>query len=519
MLRLFPTRRFQELKKFKRFVAPCLTKREVPRFRPVSSTSRPPTDFVRLYNTGNPMWKDALQPKKDQSEETETIDLDKWKSVMRSQVTSEEKLHINDEEEVSVYNESNEEQVGNLKDGCLLDATRNLVEMWRQAGRLVPHEMTDEEVQALAELHTKSSKKKYLKHLAIKERHKRVNKEKQQQRKLEKKALEQNKGQDISAEEGDDQKQQDLKNTFLLQYWTKSLDKLLAWRSAQAMMFNQPLVFDLTYESNMSRRELENAVSQLMEVEGWNRRANEPFHLHFCNLQPDGAYKKELLKRYGAEAWSRLFITCSDRQHVDMFPREQLVYLTADSPNVLRTFDHSKIYIIGALVDRSIQSGLSLANAKRLKLATARLPLDEFLHWEMGAKNLTLDQMVRIMLTIKETGKWEEALKFVPHRKHDGFHYQQKQNEIPNNQGRGVTKYGSREDGDRQLRSGERTSKNGGRTLYRPQNQYVFTSGDRMAEVPGGRGKLATSREHMSLKNSMKGKRGPGKAKMWWEDE
>uniref|UniRef100_A0A3B4WFB1 tRNA methyltransferase 10 homolog C n=1 Tax=Seriola lalandi dorsalis TaxID=1841481 RepID=A0A3B4WFB1_SERLL len=234
-----------------------------------------------------------------------------------------------------------------------------------------------------------------------------------------------------------------LKNTFLLMYWSRSLDKLLAWRSAQAMLFNQPLVFDMSYESNMSRQELENTVSQLMEVEGCNRRATEPYHLHFCNLQPDGAYKKELLKRYGAETWDRLLITSTDRQHVDLFPRERLVYLTADSPNVLRTFDHSKVYIIGAMVDRSIQSGLSLANAKRLKLATARLPLDEFLYWEIGAKNLTLDQMIRIMLTFKDTGKWEEALNFVPKRKHDGFHQQHTQKEIINNRVRGAKNHWS----------------------------------------------------------------------------
>jgi len=84
-------------------------------------------------------------------------------------------------------------------------------------------------------------------------------------------------------------------------------------------------------------------------------------------------------------------------------------------------FDHSKVYIIGAMVDRSIHSGVSLASAKRLRLTTARLPLDEHLDWECGAKNLTLDQMMRIMLTLKHTGCWEQALAFVPKRKHAGF--------------------------------------------------------------------------------------------------
>uniref|UniRef100_A0A8B9HRN2 tRNA methyltransferase 10 homolog C n=1 Tax=Astyanax mexicanus TaxID=7994 RepID=A0A8B9HRN2_ASTMX len=217
-------------------------------------------------------------------------------------------------------------------------------------------------------------------------------------------------------------KDEELKNTFLMKFWSRSLDTLLFWRSAQAMQYGQPLVFDMSYDQHMSSHDAKNTVSQLLQCEGWNRRSVDPFHLHFCNLQPNSVYHQELLKRYGQETWERLFITTTSQRHVDIFPRENLVYLTADSPNVLRTFDHNKVYIIGAFVDRSAQSGVSLANAKRLKLATARLPLNEHLQWDCGAKNLTLDQMIQILITIKETGSWEKALEFVPIRKHGGFY-------------------------------------------------------------------------------------------------
>lgn len=433
----------------------------------------------------------------------------------------EEKQQKNDEHESNDDNENFKKQRDSVQDTSLLEATRDLVVMWRQAGKAVPEEMTDEEVQVLAELTSKSSKKKYLKYLAIKEGHKRIRKEKQQKKKAEKEAsVEQSRGQDIVAEEGTEQRGPKLKNTFLLQFWSRSEDKLLAWRSAQAMVFGQPLVFDMSYESSMSRREVENTVSQLMEAEGWNRRSTDPFHLHFCNLQADSDYQWELLKRYGAEAWDRLLITSTDRQHVDVFPHEQLVYLTADSPNVLRTFDHSKIYIIGAMVDRSIQSGLSLANAKRLKLATARLPLDEFLYWEIGAKNLTLDQMIRIMITMKETGKWEEALKFVPKRKHDGFHQKQTLKESSNMRVRGLSKLELSEVGDRRLKSSERTFKDERQSFYSPHNKLGLTGRDRMTSPSSDREtKAVATRVRTSFKNSTEGKRGSGKNKKWWDNE
>lgn len=332
----------------------------------------------------------------------DTIDLDKWKAVMKLKAVPEENIRVDD------ASDSDED----TKPGDLtLEATRELVTMWRMAGKRVPEEINEEELQTLAGLDSKTSRRKYLKSLAIRENHKKSRKIKKEVRKAEKEQI---------AKLKEDDEDKGLKESLILQYWNRSLDKLLAWRSAQAMIFGQSLVFDMSYEDNMTKREIENTVSQLLDVDGLNRRATEPFHLHFCNLQPDSYSKQQLIKRYG-EAWDRLFITSTDKQHYEVFPREQLVYLTADSPNVLRKYDHDKVYIIGGMVDRSIRSGISLANAKRLRLATARLPLDEYLHWEQGSKNLTLDCVMNVLLTIKETGKWEEALKFVPTRKHSGL--------------------------------------------------------------------------------------------------
>ncbi|XP_061891312.1 tRNA methyltransferase 10 homolog C [Entelurus aequoreus] len=411
------------------------------------------------------------------------LDLDKWKSVMKSQACAAEK---EDEEDAS-----DDEQTDGDGPNNSLEATREMVALWRLSNRRVPQEMTDEQLTELAKLTTKSARKTFLKFLVIKEGHKKARKEKQQQKAEAREAS-------LKQKLEQDGEEKECRNTFLLQFWSRSLDRFLGWRSVQAMRFNQPLVLDMSYESSMSRREIVNTVSQLMELEGWNRRDNEPYHLHFCNLQPDGAYMAELVKRYGASTWERLLITSTDRQAVDLFPADRLVYLTADSPNVLRKFDHSKVYIVGGLVDRSILSGVSLANAKRQKLATARLPLDEFLNWEMGAKNLTLDQMIRIMLTIKETGKWEEALKFVPKRKH-------------------TTDLASGENGNRSVQPKGQMSKNTFRReelgTFKSQRKpgVSWTDKARIGE------KSAEPRVRMSLKSSMEARR-EGRSKLWWED-
>nr|XP_057945699.1 tRNA methyltransferase 10 homolog C [Doryrhamphus excisus] len=470
--RLLNTLCVNELWKNTSFVISRVIKYEATRVSPLLCSCYPQYVLSRPFNTGSPR-------------KQEKIDLDKWKLVMKSQASSTEK---EDDEDASDDEKMPGEGLNSL------EATREMIVLWRLSRRLVPEEMTDEELKIVADLTTKSARKKYLKYLAIKEGHKRARKEKQQKKAEVRAASLENKEQD-----GD---QKEYKNTFLLQFWGRSSDRLFGWRSAQAMVFDQPLVFDMSYESNMSRREIENTVSQLMELEGWNRRANEPYHLHFCNLQPDGAYMKELLKRYGADAWERLLITNTDRQAVDLFPRDRLVYLTADSPNVLRTFDHSKVYIIGALVDRSILSGVSLANAKRQKLATARLPLDEFLHWGLGAKNLTLDQMIRIMITIKETGKWKEALKFVPKRKHTtDLVPGENENRFSKFQGQKHTKTFHVEE----------------QNAYKSHRESGSTWTDKASGPPRIREKTAAPRVRTSLKTSLEERR-ESKSKMWWND-
>ncbi|XP_042348625.1 tRNA methyltransferase 10 homolog C [Plectropomus leopardus] len=493
MLRLFANQGFNELWKCSHFVASFVTKRQVTSFLPVCSTGLIP---ARHFNTGIQVWNDAIQTKTDNTEDIHTVDVDKWKSVMRVQVASQEKQVNEDDEEVS---DDQEIPSG----GSSLEATRDLVAMWQLAGKFVPKEITDAELQALADLTTKSSRKKYLKYLAIKEGRKRSWKEKQQQKKADREALRQQDG------DAEDWKKPALKNTMFLNLWGRTVDKHMAWNSARSMLFGQPLVFDMSYDSNMGRRELVNAVSQLMEAEGWNRRAIEPYHIHFCNLEANGAYKKELIRRYGAEAWEHLLITDSEKQHVDLFPREQLVYLTADSPNVLRKYDHDKVYIIGALVDRTIQKGVTLANAKRLNLATARLPLDEFLQWDIGAKTLTLDQMIRIMLCMKDTGKWDEALKFVPQRKHDGFH--QELTEKSNANDKFTCQDAVRPLGSAKI---ERTFKNEG--LFRSEKGFGFSGRDRKAGLSSDR---AATRVRTSLRSNLEGGKIAGKGKMWWTDE
>ncbi|KAM6100355.1 tRNA methyltransferase 10 homolog C isoform 1-T4 [Theristicus caerulescens] len=323
---------------------------------------------------------------------SEKLDLDAWKKVMKSGV----------QEEVS-------ETVSERKELSSLAAAREILEMWRLAGRSVPQNISEEQLKTFMECPSKSAKKKYLKYLHLKELYKKNDKRKMDEKRERR----------LETQEQASKTDETRRNSFVC-LWANCMDRAYSWRVAQSMIFGQPLVFDMSYEKDMSVREVANTVRQLVLSEGCNRRSVDPFHIHFCNLKDDSVYHKEFIKHY-REAWGKLLITVTDQCYTDVFPKDKLIYLTADSPKVMKTFDHDKIYIVGSMVDRSIKTGVSLARAKRLGLETAALPLEKYLLWNTGAKNLTLDQMMHILLTLKDTGDWKKALEFVPKRKYYGF--------------------------------------------------------------------------------------------------
>ncbi|NXH95281.1 TM10C methyltransferase, partial [Pachycephala philippinensis] len=335
----------------------------------------------------------SLCLKQDRScEPSEKLDLDEWKKVMKSGL----------QEEVS-------ETVSEPKELSSLAAARETLEMWRLAGRAVPENISEEQLKTFMECPSKSAKKKYLKYLHLKELHK-----KNDRRKMEEKRERRLEAQDQTS------KTEETKKNSLVCMWSSTMDKAYNWRAAQSMIFGQPLVFDMSYEKEMSLREVTNTVRQIVLSESCNRRSVDPFHIHFCNFKDDSLYHREFIKQY-REAWDKLLITVTDQCYTEIFPKDKLIYLTADSPKVMKTFDHDKIYIVGSMVDKSIKTGVSLARAKRLGLETAALPLEKYLLWSTGAKNLTLDQMMHILLTLKDTADWKKALEFVPKRKYCGF--------------------------------------------------------------------------------------------------
>lgn len=105
-------------------------------------------------------------------------------------------------------------------------------------------------------------------------------------------------------------------------------------------------------------------------------------------------------------------------------PKENLVYLTADSENLITELDPSKIYLIGGIVDHNRHKLLTFNKATEQGIAHARLPIRESGVQLTTSCVLTVNHVMDIIARYLALGggskveTWKQALEeAIPERK------------------------------------------------------------------------------------------------------
>lgn len=117
----------------------------------------------------------------------------------------------------------------------------------------------------------------------------------------------------------------------------------------------------------------------------------------------------------GAESW------LANRNPLDvftLFDHRQVVYLSPDAEEPLSEVLATEVYVVGGIVDRNIDKGLTLAAAKGGGARAVRLPFDEHLpEVPPGDRVLTVCACVGVLMSIHAGEDWRQALeKSVPKR-------------------------------------------------------------------------------------------------------
>lgn len=284
----------------------------------------------------------------------------------------------------------------------------------RQEGRRVPSTLSKSELERLLDLPSMSARRKYLSFLFGCE----MTKVNQQQKKEERMVAREER----LALQREENKDKDMvyglgHNSIFLKIYETTINLWHNNKLTRAMQFSQKLVIDCSYDEHMSYREADNCAKQLCFTFAINRLHDQPFDLHYCNLDIQTKSGKKLSNHMPTMFNPEFPMNAHKKSYIDLFDKDRLVYLTPHCKNELQEYNHDDIYIVGAMVDKANNDPISLAKAKKQGLRMAKLPLDRYLDWGIGGKSLTINQMIEILLEMRMTNDWEKALRFVPRRK------------------------------------------------------------------------------------------------------
>ncbi|KAL3046740.1 hypothetical protein OYC64_004682 [Pagothenia borchgrevinki] len=174
------------------------------------------------------------------------------------------------------------------------------------------------------------------------------------------------------------------------------------------------LLVDCSFDSLMLSKDVGKLHKQIQRCYAENRRALHPVQLYLTSL---GGQLKQIMdeKDKGWVNWKE--ITIKSEHYKDVVAKEELVYLTSDSPNILEEMDPTKAYVIGGLVDHNHHKGITFEKAKELGIDHAQLPLSSFVKMN-SRKVLAVNHVCEIILAYLEKASWKEAFFTVlPQRK------------------------------------------------------------------------------------------------------
>ena len=178
------------------------------------------------------------------------------------------------------------------------------------------------------------------------------------------------------------------------------------------------VALDLGFEGLMAPGEADSMVKQAERAYAMNRRAPVPVRLTLTDVS--GTNQERMLRMAPGHPKWLCALEPGDLAAAYKGRLGDLVYLTADAEEEISELEAGKVYVVGGIVDRNRHKNVCLDKARRLGIATAKLPIQEHLPLRSSAV-LASNQVVEILLEWLATRDWRTALEtVVPLRKRAG---------------------------------------------------------------------------------------------------
>ena len=106
--------------------------------------------------------------------------------------------------------------------------------------------------------------------------------------------------------------------------------------------------------------------NQINHTYGFLKRSNRPLQLWLTSYVDGGLFQQALESHAGQTNWkvclnnskvefifTRTQINKEEKSYLEIFGRENVIYLSPDSPNILEELDENIAYIIGGIADHN----------------------------------------------------------------------------------------------------------------------------------------------------------------------
>lgn len=199
------------------------------------------------------------------------------------------------------------------------------------------------------------------------------------------------------------------KNTMFIQLNTIQLRKENDRRVRDAILFGPRLVLDFGFTEEIYKRHaLSTLTTQMYFTMSEVNKAQIPFHLNLCNLPKQHPAYKHFTQTFEYITQTNCLLNITGKSYLDLFPKQDLIYLSPDAPKTLETVDPNKVHIIGAICDKFNRNTHTYQKAKSEGIPVYKLPLEDYFFFKHD-RALTMNLCVGILQKYLEVKDWRKA--------------------------------------------------------------------------------------------------------------
>ncbi|CRG96239.1 tRNA m(1)G methyltransferase, putative [Plasmodium gallinaceum] len=188
------------------------------------------------------------------------------------------------------------------------------------------------------------------------------------------------------------------------------------------------ICFNCNFQNYMEEKEISSLAKQIFLSYHYMTKNNIPIQFHFTSLNNNDSLFS-YLKKYSINKWK---VHKHTENYWDIFSKEKIVVLSPDAIEELEEVKKDEVYIIAALVDRSVSKNLSFYEASSYGFVTKKLPLEKYIK-KKKSNVLNVNTVVEILINYIKIKNWKKVFEIcIPQKKVLCFCHELSQNENKN---------------------------------------------------------------------------------------